>query len=370
MAPALDCFAVAAPGLEPLVAEELAALGLAGAVVEGGVEVALPRASLPDVNRRLGIASRLLVRLGGFHARTFPELERHAARLDWGSVIVPQRAVAFRVTSRKSRLYHQGGIAERLGRVVAGAVDGVQAVRWPADDAPDDGAVQRIIVRVFRDEFTVSADSSGALLSRRGYRLASGKAPVRETLAAAMLRTAGYNGTTPLVDPFCGSGTIAIEGACIALGRPPGALRSMACDRWPGLSPPAPAAHAHAAPSIIAASDRDAGAIAATRQNAERAEVSDAISVREAALSAVRLPGTPGHLVTNPPHGIRIGEHRRLRDLYAALGNLLRAEGRGWSVHLLTPHADLARATGLPLHERFRTPSGGTWVQCWGGVVD
>jgi Predicted N6-adenine-specific DNA methylase len=173
--------------------------------------------------------------------------------------------VEFRVTSRKSRLYHQDAVAQRMMGAVAARLSGIPA----GGDSP-----QEFIVRLFRDECTVSADASGDLLHRRGYRLASGKAPLRETLAAAMLAAAGWDRVAPLLDPMCGSGTIPIEAALLARRVPPGLGRGFAFERWPGFDADAwEAVRATArgrilpqAPSPIQGSDRDAGAVAARRE--------------------------------------------------------------------------------------------------------
>jgi putative N6-adenine-specific DNA methylase len=359
----ITAFAVTAPGLEPLVADELRELGVMHPLdLEepelGGVAFRTDAAGLYAANLHLRIAARVLVRVGAFRARTFAELERHAARLPWDEFIPPGAPVEFRVTSRKSRLYHQDAGAERL----------VRASRAGAADA---GPAQEFVVRLFRDEVTISADASGELLHRRGYRLASAKAPLRETLAAAMLAGAGWNGTAPLVDPMCGSGTIPIEAARLARRMPPGLGRDFAFQRWPGfdarvwsavLSAARERIHRGAGTAILG-SDRDAGAVEAAAANAERAGVGGDIEWRHAAISAVEPPRDAGWVVTNPPYGVRVGERGRLRDLYAQFGNVMRARCAGWQVAMLTARAELEHQTGLPLEPRFSTENGGLRVR-------
>src|SRR5690606_29970041 len=226
-------FAITAPGLAPLAAAELEALGVAGVVVsdDAGVEWSGTLEQLYAANLHLRTASRIVLRLGTFTARAFWELEKQARRVPWETVVAPGAAVAFRVTSRKSKLYHEAAIAERLAEAVVRAV--------PSATVHAGTAPQLLIVRVHRDRFTLSADTSGALLHRRGYRLATAKAPLRETLAAAMLLAGGWDRRSPLVDPFCGSGTIPIEAALLARRIPPGlsgpdhAPRRYAFRRWP-----------------------------------------------------------------------------------------------------------------------------------------
>jgi putative N6-adenine-specific DNA methylase len=368
----LECFAVAAPGLESLVAAELGALGelqsvAVGEAEPGGVGFRADRAGLYAANLHLRIASRVLVRIGAFHASAFHELERHAARLPWREFVASGSPVAFRVTSRKSRLYHQDAIAQRLLAVAGGAT--------PATSEED--AVQEFIVRLFRDDCTVSADASGELLHRRGYRLAAAKAPLRETLAAAMLVGAGWDGSAPVVDPMCGSGTIPIEAALLARRIPPGMARRFAFMRWPGfdealwerLVRQARERVLPRAPVPILGSDRDAGAVAASVANAERAGVVEDVEWRRAAISAMAPPPGRGWIVTNPPYGVRVGERRDLRDLYAQLGNVARRCCSGWEVAFLAAHPELERQTGLEGVVRFTTENGGIRVRLVQGRV-
>ncbi len=367
-----SCFAVTAPGIEAITADELRSLGIEPQGTEpGGVAFEASSADLFRLNIQLRTASRLLLRLASFHARSFPELERHARTAPWNGVLRPGDQAAFRVTSRKSKLYHQGGIAERLARAAAGAVDGVTELRWPPDDAPTPPGVQRLVVRVFRDDVTISADASGELLHRRGYRQVTGKAPLRETLAAAMLLSTGWKGTVPLVDPLAGSGTIAIEAAMLARRIPPGLGRSFACERWP-LMAKADFAAVRAAlvsqvlprsPVPVRAFDRDAGAIAACRANAERAGVLGDIDSAQQPLSALELGATPGLVLTNPPYGARIGDVTRLRDLYARLGQLLWQDDAGWKLGVLVAHPQFEGQLGLAMEERFSTVTGGIRIR-------
>ncbi len=388
-----DCFAVTAPGLEMLAARELRALGARRVKVEpGGVAFGADAARLLSANLRLRTVSRVIVRLAEFPARAFHELERRARQVPWERVVAPGHAVRMRVTCRKSRLYHSDAVAERLLAAVERRVPGIVAGgrETPPDDtalgdAADDDShegegegEQLIVVRVFRDRVLVSADSSGALLHRRGYRQAVAKAPLRETLAAAVLMGAGWDPTSPLVDPMCGSGTIAIEGALLARRIAPGLGRAFAMEGWPEVDRAVVATERDrareemlpAAPAPIVAADRDEGAVAAARANAERAGVAADVTVVHRPLSATEPPtGTHerGWLVTNPPYGARIGERDRLRDLYARLGQVARTRFPGWTVALLSADAALEAQVGLELRERLETRNGGLPVRLVAG---
>jgi putative N6-adenine-specific DNA methylase len=372
-------FAIAAPGLAPLVAHELAALGLEPLTVEAaGVAFAGTPEAVFRANCHARLASRIVVRLASFEARDFATLEREARRVPWTRVLATGTTAALSVTCRKSRLYHSGAVAERVGRAIVAAVPGTRAIEAAAedDDASDapDGAptaerTQRLLVRFERDRCTVSADASGALLHRRGWRLDTGKAPLRETLAAALLVACGWPHDAPLVDPMCGAGTIAIEAALHARHVAPGLARPFACEAWPDADPALAAAVRReararvlpAAPALIVAADRDAGAIAATRANAERAGVAADLTVLHRPLSDTALAdlGPRGWLVTNPPYGIRTGDPATLAALWGRLGAVLRAGGRGWTLAAVVPDAALARELRLPLEPLLDTTTGG-----------
>jgi putative N6-adenine-specific DNA methylase len=377
----LDCFAIVAPGLEALALDEARAAGLPAELAQGGGGIAW-RGDLRSVllaNVALRIASRVVVRLAVFEARSFAELERHARQIPWTSVVSPGGSVRFRVTCKKSKLYHSDAVAQRLGDALARALPGVRIgeASGAEEDGPHDDA-QLFVVRLLRDECTVSADSSGALLHRRGYRQATAKAPLRETLAAALLAASGWDGQAPLVDPFCGSGTIPIEAALLARGRAPGGARTFAAERWPGVSAGVGnriraelAERARTGPiGPVSGSDRDAGAIAAAVTNAERAGVSGDVSLAVRSLSAADFPaGGRGWVVTNPPYGVRVGDAGRVRDLWAQLGHVLRARAHGWRVALLSPDPALERQLRLGLSVAAQTSNGGIPVRMLVGDV-
>lgn len=384
------CFAVTAPGIETVTASELAALGIVPLKTEpGGVEFEATPGQLYAANLELRTASRVIVRLAEFPARAFYELERKARRVPWEKILGTGAAVRFRVTARKSRLYHADAIAQRLqdvvglerGAVAAGSPNAGSGEREAGtgvapehdEDPPEitGSEAQLFIVRVHRDIVSISADSSGALLHRRGYRLAGAKAPLRETFAAAMLLDAGYDGRAPLADPFCGSGTIPIEAALLARRIAPGRGRPFAFERWPDFDPAAwdalksgaAARELPAAPASISASDRDAGAIAAAEANAARAGVAGDIAFRTDAVSAMKPPAAAGLLATNPPYGIRVGPQADLRDLYARLGALLRERWGGWRVAILVAGPMPEREMGLPFTVRWDSNNGGIPVR-------
>ena len=336
-------------------------------------------------NLWLRTASRVLVRLGEFHASTFYELVRRSKKLPWGDFLPESGTVEVRVTCRKSKLYHSDAVAERVLSAIASTASAKLELRagiFESDDGesgelegagqPVQDSTQLFIVRIVNDQCEISADSSGELLHRRGYRKEIAKAPLRETLAAAMVLASGWDGKRgePLLDPMCGSGTIPIEAALIARGIAPGLERQFQFMRWPGfdrgvwneLVDKARGGVTNPGPEIVAA-DRDAGAISAAKHNAERAGMAGDIrlSVESLSGSIAKLEDVgagEGWILTNPPYGVRVGEETDLRDLYATLGKTLKAK-RGWRLGVLTSDVALAGQMRLPLRPRFSTSNGG-----------
>jgi putative N6-adenine-specific DNA methylase len=371
----LSALAVTAPGLAAYTSQELQARGIAASCtgVEG-VSFHTSWAGVYAANLWLRTASRVIVRIAAFHAESFHELERRAQRIPWDRYVTPTLPVRFRVTCRKSRLYHSDAIAERLAASIQ-RIGGVVAVQSAAanDTEPVRGGAsggaseQLVVVRMYRDQCTISLDSSGELLHRRGYRQQTAKAPLRETLAAGLLTAAGWTGQGPLVDPMCGAGTLPIEGAWLARDRAPGLGRTFAFMSWPEfdraiwdeLVADARAAERPTAAVVIQASDRDAGAIAATRGNAERAGVAGDIEISQRPLADIEPPTGPGWLVANPPYGVRVGAEEQLHDLYAQLAAVARAKCAGWTMAVLAADPGLVRRVGLSFTTALRTVNGG-----------
>jgi putative N6-adenine-specific DNA methylase len=380
-----DVFAQCAPGLEPIVARELKALGLKPRKDAGGVSFRAGLTGIYSANLWLRTASRVVVRIARFHASTFHELERRAKKVGWEQFL-GRSDVHVRVTCRKSRLYHSDAVGERIlaaiarvapdsvGATVAGSNDRDSEQSDEVDEADDAAGVgnerskQLFVVRIVDDQCEISVDSSGDLLHKRGYRQESGKAPLRETLAAAMVLASGWEAHSLLVDPMCGSGTIPIEAALIARGVAPGLQRKFQFMNWPEFATDAwenvrDAALAAASSRAlrVCGSDRDAGAIDAARRNAARAGLGDAVEFSTAALSdsLSRLNAEePGWIITNPPYGVRVGDVSDLRNLYAALGSRIRNLA-AWRLGILAADASLARQAAVAFRLRLSTTNGG-----------
>lgn len=383
-------FAVCTPGLEPYTTLELRGSGLLPSAPDqdyrkgnkphgvgdesGGVEFRGRLKAVYLANLTLRTANRVLLRLGEFYAASLPELRHKAGQLEWERFLVPGRPVMIRVTCHKSRLYHSGAVSERIVGAIGDRLQQPSPVQSYSDQ--EDGApAQLVVARLYRDICTINVDSSGALLHRRGYRLGTARAPLRETLAAGMLLASGWDNTSPLLDPFCGSGTIPIEAALMARGQPPGANRHFAFMDWPSYDPylwaecleETKANQPVSLPPILA-SDRDSGAIEIAQANAERAGVANDISFSQRVISAIEPAGI-GWVVTNMPYGRRVSPNKDLRDLYAQFGNVMRAKCPGWQVGVLSNDLQFLGNIGIDLDTSLSMDNGGVRVRFGRGVV-
>jgi putative N6-adenine-specific DNA methylase len=397
-------FAVCAPGLEPFTALELRQLGLLsliqggpapdtggrdGAAQEeiGGVSFTGDLKEIYLANLHLRTASRVLVRLGEFYAAAFSELRKKAGRLAWMRYLKVGQPVAINVTCHQSRLYHSDAVAERIAGAIGDCLgQQPQVVKPDPGESYSTGETniqpQLIVIRLVQDLCTISIDSSGELLHRRGYRLATAKAPLRETLAAGVLLASGWDQISPLIDPFCGSGTIAIEAAMIALSIAPGRDRRFSFMGWESYAPilwealTRENAHQIQGRRIdigsklnISASDRDAGAIQTALANATRSGVENDIEFSHRAVSAIQPIGR-GWVVTNPPYGLRISANKDLRNLYAQFGKVLRVKCPGWQVGVLCSDYRLLNNLGLQLDTSLSLINGGVKVKLARGIVE
>lgn len=357
-------FASTAPGLEPIAEAEIRALGVTKARgVPGGVELSADRGLMVRLLLELRTVSHLLLRVATFRADHFERLEREVRKIDWRAWLVPGVARTLRATAEKSRLYHTGAITERMNKWIGEALGDAETSQG--------GPAITISARLVHDQVTISIDLSGEPLHRRGYRLDPGKAPLREDLAAALVIASGWDRMRPLIDPMCGSGTIAIEAALLATRTAPGIARSFAIERT-RLANAADIERARRAsraerlattPRILAF-DRDPRAADRTRENAARAGVT--IEVEALPLSQVpadALAGSGAIVVTNPPWGERLDDAGAGLDrLHGALGGLVKRLGQGARLAVIAHDARLARSVGVPLRSAFLTDAGGMKV--------
>ncbi len=339
----LQIFLAAPPGLEPQVAREAQAQGFADPqVVPGGVETTGTWADVWRANLCLRGAGRVLVRFAQFRAMHLAQLDKRARKVDWASVLRPDVPLRVEVTCKRSKIYHDRAAKQRIETAL------VETLGAKLD--PE--AALRILARIEDDMVTLSLDSSGEPLHRRGHKEAIGKAPMRETLAALFLRECGYTGTETVVDPMCGSGTFVIEAAEIARDLLPGRSRRFAFEDLASFDARAFTAlkdHTPKATDLrFYGYDRDDGAIRGSTANAARAGLDDLCQFTRQPISDLTRPeGPPGLVMVNPPYGARIGNRKLLFALYGSLGQVLQERFRGWRVGIVTSDAGLAKATGL-----------------------
>jgi putative N6-adenine-specific DNA methylase len=348
----------ALPGLEPALEQEVEALGLAPRRVEGGVELEGPPGLHQEANLRLRTASRVLLRLGAFRAPDAGALGKGLAGLPLSRVWDGKAPPRLSVTLHRARVPGPDAVLSAAARAW-GLPSLARAGNLDEEASPG----LTLLVRAEGDAVTVSADTSGEPLHRRGYRQEVSRAPLRETLAAGILLLAGYDGVEPLVDPMCGSGTFLIEAAGLSMRQAPGLARPFAFEAFPGFDAAAWAARkaraqAEALPAprgALRGYDINAGALGTARRNARRAGVTLALE-RHDVRTLTAPPGGPGLLVANPPYGKRVGEGEDLPGLYRALGATLRKGFGSWRVALLVPDEKallgalaLPEAKGLPV---------------------
>lgn len=354
-----EIFLACAPGLESVLAEEALECGfedlktVAGGVVFEGLWPDVWRANLV-----LRGASRVLARIAQFRAQHLAVLDKRARRVDWSALVKPGTPISVEATCRGSRIYHNGAAAQRVANAIS------DTLKCPVS------ADAKLVfqVRIHNDFCTISVDTSGELLHRRGFKEAVAKAPMRETLAALFLRAAGYTGQGAVLDPMCGSGTFVMEAAEKAIGLQAGRARAFAFEHLANFDREAFTALKSPEPTLAVptlrhfGSDRDAGAIRMSAENAKRAGLEHLTQFACVPISDLQHPDCePGLIIINPPYGDRISNRGTLVGVHRTLGLVLRERFSGWRVAMVTSEIALAKKTGLP----FDAP--GPWVD-HGGI--
>ena len=345
MSTSYEIFVAVTPGLEEALASEIAEHlpSVSTQVRHGGVTFRGTQEVLWTVTHRSRLAETVRVRVGRFKARHFAELESGLARIPWSAYLPRTASVTVQVTARKSALYHSGAIADRVSKALDRPV------------VPPDDAQFRLWVRMVKDHATVSVDAGGGLLHRRGWRQAVGRAPLRETLAAACLRLANVDSEQALWDPFCGSGTIPIEAALTRSMTPCQVERAFAFQAWPTFQSEAYAAwrtealkeRAPISPCFFG-SERSEETLVGAQANATRAGVADACRWM-AGDFATHLDEIPqgAAVVSNLPYGKRLGGGTPLERLFGRFGECLSKRPDLGPVVILVGKRPFERATGL-----------------------
>lgn len=349
-------------GLEGLCAEELRRLGLPEVKAENGrVGCRARPEDIPRVNLNLRTGERVLLVVGRYHAADFETLFEGAKALPWEDFIPREGAFPVKGYSLNSQLHAVPAIQAVLKKALAARL----GQKYGMDTLPETGALYQVQFSLMHDEVTLMLDTTGAGLHKRGYRAVGVVAPLRETLAAAMVLLSRYRGRDPFCDPFCGSGTIAIEAALIAKNRAPGLNRAFSAQRWKWLDSGLWLQAADEAMDKeyhgdydIWGGDIDPKAVAIARDNAVKADVEDVVRFEVADATKFHRDAPVGRVVTNPPYGERILEKREAEDLYRAFGKAVRTLPEGWKVSVLSSHTEFERTFGRTADKKRKLYNG------------
>ncbi len=358
--------ATATFGLESIVASELKQLGYEDLVVENGkVTFEGDEMDVAICNIWLRTADRVLIKMAEFEARSFEELFQGTKVVNWGEIIPENGMMHITGKSIKSQLHSVPDCQGIVKKAVIESMKNTYNKEWFEEDGP----VYKIEVGILKDLVTLTIDTTGPGLHKRGYRGLSGEAPLKETLAAAMVLISKWDSSHVLADVFCGSATIPIEAALIARNIAPGLSRSFAAEKWPGFDEDIWQQVRDGARSAvnkkevnILASDIDGSILRIARQNIEKAGVSDCISVQRLPMQDFTSRKKCGFIISNPPYGERLGEKEEVEEIYRDLGKMYNKLDF-WSLFLLTSHPDFQRFFGKKADKNRKLYNGR--IQCY-----
>ncbi|TDM13244.1 THUMP domain-containing class I SAM-dependent RNA methyltransferase [Macrococcus lamae] len=360
-------------GIEAVAAKEVQTLGYETETENGRVLFRGDARAIVKSNLWLRSADRLKIVVGRFKATTFDQLFEGTKQLPWEEIIAENGSFPVSGKSVKSTLHSvpdcqaivKKAIVERLKKAY-------QKQGW----LDENGALYKVEVSILKDEVLLTIDTSGAGLHKRGYRLAQGEAPMKETLASALVLLSNWKGDTPFIDPFCGSGTIAIEAAMIAQNIAPGFNRDFASEEW-SIIPEgmydeervkAEDAADYDKDLSIQASDIDPKMIEIAQNNAAEVGFADIIDFKQLNVHDLNVSAEKGVIIGNPPYGERIGERSEVEAMYTYLGELLKRNPK-WSLYIMTSYKEFEVLVGQKATKRRKLFNGYlecTYYQYWG----
>jgi putative N6-adenine-specific DNA methylase len=374
-----DFYAVVHPGFEATAKEELRELGIASPRIagNGGIAFSGRLDELWRANLGAGTISRVLMRLIDFKATGFGEFRSRLAAVPWELHLAGDAHIAFSIQAGRSRLWHEGKLEEEATRAITErmAACGLKATFGAKAETIATGR-QTVFMRVEENRCQVSLDSSGELLYRRGRGKFVEEAPLRETLACSILRAAALERYRIVVDPFCGSGTFALEAGAIFSGRPVNLDRAFAFQQWPAFKP---ARFQHLKGELekefseraprggrkIYCSDIDPKAVATAGHNLDQAGLAHLAEVDQADFFHLHPPaGNPADvlLVMNPPYGARQEHGADIAALYRRIGEKIRRDYSGSGYAIIVPGLENEKALGLPHEQKILFRNGGIGV--------
>ncbi|WP_164218874.1 class I SAM-dependent RNA methyltransferase [Virgibacillus sp. YIM 98842] len=332
--------ATAAMGLESIVAGEVKQLGYEVEVENGKVIFNAPLSAIPRCNLWLRTADRLKIVVGKFPAKSFDELFESVKALPWEKYIDEDGQFPVTGKSVKSKLYSVPDCQRITKKAIA---ERLMLKYGMASNMPETGSLYKVEVALLKDEAVLTIDTSGAGLHKRGYRAGQGEAPLKETLAAALVLLTNWRPDDPLLDPFCGSGTIPIEAALIGQNIAPGFNREFVSEDWEFIKDKywerafeeAEDKADYDQKLEIYGSDIDHNAVQIANKNATEAGLGDLISWKQLQVKDLRIHKENGYLIGNPPYGERIGDKNKVAGIYEELGSIMKNHP-SWSVYILT----------------------------------
>lgn len=356
----MQFMATAAFGLEGLVAGELKRMGLPASAVNGGAMFEGNFEDAMRANLYLRTADRVLLVVGTFEAHTFEELFEGVAALPWEQYLTRDCRFPVSGNCARSQLMSVSDCQAITKKAIVRRLQEKYHVSW----FEESGVTIPISVTLHANQARLTIDTSGQALNRRGYRTWNGEAPLRETLAAALVDLSPWRGNLPLADPFCGTGTLLIEAAFKMSHRAPGLTRTFAMEQFPYLAPGFPrlreAAQAEFDPSLIegiSGSDIDPEAITLAKRHIVQAGLGERIQVRVADMRDFHPQDRYGVCLSNPPYGERLSDRKACETLYRELGRLM-AANPGWSLSAISSHPQFERCLGRRADKKRRFYNG------------
>ena len=358
--------ATCAFGLESVTARELRGLGYDDLTTENGrIRFLGDESAIARCNIRLRTADRVLIEVARFEARDFEELFQGTLAVPWEEIVPREGKMHVTGKSLKSQLFSVSSCQSIVKKAVIEAMKRKHGVA----EFPENGPVYKIEVSLLKDVVSLTIDTTGPGLHKRGYRQDAGEAPLRETLAAGIVLLSGWKPDRILADPFCGSGTIAIEAALIGRNIAPGLSRSFVSQTWAQVPENVWNAAREEARNaardeqfMILASDRDGSVLKKATANAERAGVSQNIAFQRLEAGAFRSRKKYGYIICNPPYGERTGEEKEMEDLYREMGKTF-TDLDSWSYFILTAHPEFQRFFGMRSTKNRKLYNG--MIQCY-----
>ena len=349
-------------GIEGLLAVELRELEFENVSAENGrVLFDCPPAMIPRANICSRFAERMMILAGEFYARSFEELFEGVKAIKWSDFLPKNAAFPVKGWSLNSDLHSVPDCQKIIKKAIVDSLAADYGIRW----FEEEGAIYQIRFSILKNKVSVMIDTSGEGLHKRGYRAHSNEAPIKETLAAAMCQIARVRDYHTLYDPFCGSGTILIEGAMLANHIMPGYRRGFVSEQWDLISPQdwqsertrALDGIKHGTAFHAFGSDIDAGAVELTHSNASHFGVRKLLTLKQADIKDFAPQSEKGTLITNPPYGERMMDLKAARDIYKTMGQLFEPK-RGWSYNIISPDEEFEKIYGRVARKRRKLYNG------------